>query len=567
MSTVRRVAPLGFGLAGVLASVAAADPVVNIGMGGASIPLFTTTPPDVVRTSAPAILDAAGGYRYTFNPSVQGTGLMALIIPSATPLGDVIVNVGEAPGMYRITYGAMRNPSGTRPARVYAETVAATVSGSDIRLTLALDVRADGVAEAAIRNIVKPSLVGLNITSGGATLEAWTPPAAVASEWHFGGDLRSVKETGLAPGSGPSRLRYLDDPAFGAVLGGTMTLPSYPNPPLPTGVTAAQSAFGTTSSFGISAINGSDAEVYRVSPPRNLSDPGNPDLRRGIGLALWPNTRDFWPDDKLASWTMIMDIYIPAESWTAEFPVAIFDDNHNNAESADAFIRQEGGQGSIGIRQTNTGAYLGSTLIGPGRWMRVAIAVEAYRTGQSRVFVDGVLLGTNGNAGWLYNSVKSTDPRYPDLLSTQPVGTPVPMADWNAWGQFPSPWSLLPNPAEPGNLGRATPLGSTVCLFADLQGRGETFYIANLLFADEAMTDAAIAALGGADARGIVYLEGDDACPADFNGDGNVDPDDLGDFINCYFGVPPCDGADFNDDGNVDPDDLGDFINIYFAGC
>ncbi|MGD9690239.1 MAG: hypothetical protein AB7K52_11355 [Phycisphaerales bacterium] len=55
------------------------------------------------------------------------------------------------------------------------------------------------------------------------------------------------------------------------------------------------------------------------------------------------------------------------------------------------------------------------------------------------------------------------------------------------------------------------------------------------------------------------------ADPRDFNGDGNVDPDDLGDYINCFFGVPPCGGADFNHDGNVDPDDLGDFINAFFA--
>ncbi|MGD9689877.1 MAG: FG-GAP-like repeat-containing protein [Phycisphaerales bacterium] len=54
-------------------------------------------------------------------------------------------------------------------------------------------------------------------------------------------------------------------------------------------------------------------------------------------------------------------------------------------------------------------------------------------------------------------------------------------------------------------------------------------------------------------------------CRVDFNGDGNVDPDDLGDFINCFFSVPPCDRADFNSDGNVDPDDLGDFINEFFA--
>ncbi|MGE0303341.1 MAG: DNRLRE domain-containing protein [Phycisphaerales bacterium] len=57
------------------------------------------------------------------------------------------------------------------------------------------------------------------------------------------------------------------------------------------------------------------------------------------------------------------------------------------------------------------------------------------------------------------------------------------------------------------------------------------------------------------------------ACAADFNQDGNLDPDDLGDFINCFFSAPPCPGADFNQDANVDPDDLGDFINAFFGGC
>ncbi|MGD9688669.1 MAG: hypothetical protein AB7K52_03090 [Phycisphaerales bacterium] len=64
-------------------------------------------------------------------------------------------------------------------------------------------------------------------------------------------------------------------------------------------------------------------------------------------------------------------------------------------------------------------------------------------------------------------------------------------------------------------------------------------------------------------------------CPADFNNDGNIDPDDLGDFINCYFGEQAspgsCPAADFNSDTSIDPDDLGDFINAYFStvgvGC
>ncbi|MGD9690556.1 MAG: hypothetical protein AB7K52_12525 [Phycisphaerales bacterium] len=53
---------------------------------------------------------------------------------------------------------------------------------------------------------------------------------------------------------------------------------------------------------------------------------------------------------------------------------------------------------------------------------------------------------------------------------------------------------------------------------------------------------------------------------ADFNNDGTLNPDDLGDFINAYFSSPPPAIADFNGDGDINPDDLGDFINAYFGG-
>ncbi len=56
-------------------------------------------------------------------------------------------------------------------------------------------------------------------------------------------------------------------------------------------------------------------------------------------------------------------------------------------------------------------------------------------------------------------------------------------------------------------------------------------------------------------------------CPADFNDDGSLDPDDLSDFITCYFTTPPCAEADYSGDGNTDPDDLSDYITAYFAGC
>ncbi len=57
-------------------------------------------------------------------------------------------------------------------------------------------------------------------------------------------------------------------------------------------------------------------------------------------------------------------------------------------------------------------------------------------------------------------------------------------------------------------------------------------------------------------------------CAADFNCDGSRDPDDLSDFISCYFANPPCGAADVSGDGVTDPDDLSDFISLYFgAGC
>ncbi len=56
-------------------------------------------------------------------------------------------------------------------------------------------------------------------------------------------------------------------------------------------------------------------------------------------------------------------------------------------------------------------------------------------------------------------------------------------------------------------------------------------------------------------------------CEADFNRDGRVDPDDLSDYIACYFSAPPCPEADLNADTIIDPDDLSDFISTFFASC
>lgn len=60
-------------------------------------------------------------------------------------------------------------------------------------------------------------------------------------------------------------------------------------------------------------------------------------------------------------------------------------------------------------------------------------------------------------------------------------------------------------------------------------------------------------------------------CPADFNGDTFVDPDDLSDFITCFFldVMTPgaCAGSDYNGDGFRDSDDLSDFITAFFVSA
>ena len=56
-------------------------------------------------------------------------------------------------------------------------------------------------------------------------------------------------------------------------------------------------------------------------------------------------------------------------------------------------------------------------------------------------------------------------------------------------------------------------------------------------------------------------------CPADFNHDGTLDPDDLADYITAFFTQPPSPAADFNADGITDPDDLADYITAFFNGC
>ncbi len=76
-----------------------------------------------------------------------------------------------------------------------------------------------------------------------------------------------------------------------------------------------------------------------------------------------------------------------------------------------------------------------------------------------------------------------------------------------------------------------------------------------------------ISGFNGVTGSGALSIACQVTCPVDFDGNGVVDPDDLSDYITCFFSQPPCDRADVDGNGFVDPDDLSDFITVFFAGC
>jgi hypothetical protein len=558
---------------------AAQSSMITVDCSNASIPTSGNTP-DIVRNSTGSI-QAAAGYQFAFNPLCTGTGLFGSGVAGTNQALMTTLN-GLSIGSQRTLMGAMRNPTGTLPTRLDYEVVAQVVSGFNISLTFDQQIMPGGQVQAAIRNISRPCclLVGLNVNSGGLVVNTWTPPPPVISEWHFDGNLQSVKETGLAPTSGPSKLRYLDDPAFGPILGGVGSETTYPSIATPTGVTQAQSSFGTTTSFGLPPVHGEVDTVYKTSPPRNAGAPTDTSKSRGLGLALWPNTHDFWPDERLGQWTIVADILIPQASWDAAHAnttehnqcIPLIESSQNNNSAADVFLTITGsGQGFASVGDTVPYASAVTAGLAPNTWFRLAIVNDLYGTAQSRIYINGAQMGTSG-ADWVYNACKSTDPRWGDN-SAQPAsgsavappsnGTVIPAATWNGWGQFPSPWAYSGSPGGSGTASGA-PTASTIGLFCDINGWGESVYIANMMFTDQAMSQSQITVLGIPSARGIVYMR-PAPCGPDFNGMDGVTVQDIFDFLNAWFAGNP--RADYNGVDGITVQDIFDFLNAWFVGC
>ncbi len=500
---------------------------------------------------------AADGYRYTIAGTVQSSGLLANFVND----GDTFASLLEFfdPGQSVLLDGYTRNISGGLPDpenNIFIQRFEGEfLGGINIGITLNVSISDQGRGAFRLENIDVPlgSLVGsVEVDQGAVTIETWQPPAPIETEWRMNGDLSAA--------FGPSSLRYMDDPAFGDVLrfDGTNDVP---DATIPTGVTAAQSSFATTTSLGIAGPGGEEDTVYITSPARNLADENNVDWYRGVGLHLWPNNRPDFPGGFLGQWSIVMDVYVPASSWTADtnggYVLSLVQDNHNNEDEGELYLRNPafGGGGNIGY-DTEPADYLSSPLFGPDRWMRIAFVSDLMQSSEGRVYVDGQFIGTTGG-DWVFNLTDATDLRYAD-------GEPIDPADWAAWGEHPSPWALTAN--------NGTTKGG-FSLFSDgLFGRSETAYVANVLFTDTLLDAADLAALGSAQAGGIRIAE--PVCPGDVADDfgfaGSDGQVSFGDFLFALTVLGPCPGGtpgcafdladDFGFEGSDGQVSFGDFL-------
>ncbi len=197
------------------------------------------------------------------------------------------------------------------------------------------------------------------------------------------------------------------------------------------------------------------------------------------------------------------------------------------------------------------GQYIDAPQIQPGRWMRLAVVNDHPRLNQSRIFVDGALVGVTGG-DWLYNFCDPTAPTFGD-------GEAVPAPQWAAWGEFPNPWASSTVGAQ---------MQSTFCMFADLSaGRSEPVYLSAFAFVDDMLSDTEVAALGGVNAAGIFLPEsGQDpcGCAADYNRDDGIDDLDITAFFQGFEQGDAC--ADVNGDEGIDDLDITAFFQVFEAG-
>ena len=264
------------------------------------------------------------------------------------------------------------------------------------------------------------------------------------------------------------------------------------------GATSQQTVFGTTAELGLPPIAGGVASVMGF--PRAAVNT--------MGYRVRHATPGNGGGAYVNNYTLIFDMLIPQSSYGDAW-MGLYNTNAGNTNDADAFVRFP--DGGLGI----SGQYDG--VIPADAWRRVAMVFEF--DGSSEMlhkYIDGAPVGSQNLGG--------IDGR------------------WSLYSSYDgTPWFFL---------------------FTDDSGDASSAFVSSVYYADRAMTAAEIAALGAADADGIVDKPG---CVADWNADGLVNTQDFLAYLNDWSGQHP--DADLNLDGVVNTQDFLLFLNLWSVAC
>ncbi len=348
------------------------------------------------------------------------------------------------------------------------------------------------------------------------------------------------------------------------------------------GVVDANTSFGSCSSFGLPLIGGVDAGILLF----NAAAGSGPSASGANGFKVLtgaqPNVAVY-----INEYTIIQDILVPASSFTAGTYLSFYNSNEANVNDGDLFA--DFSDGSIGISGSYQGALQADT------WHRVAFSFKRNAAGTAldlRKYIDGVLVGTQNNlsgidgrftlysvldagtewylafadengeqATFYVNSYFFTDRALTNeqiaFLGGASAGGPSIPPDAPAAFDLTFPvngavnvsfgptleWTAAPGAASyivqvdnepsfaPPYAYEASVTGTTAALPARTLGANTGYFwraIAVNPFGTQVSNPANF------------EFRTSQQCLVDFNGDGNVDPDDLSDYISQFFSGNAC---------------------------
>lgn len=339
-------------------------------------------------------------------PSAAGIPVVTNVSVAVTPTNQVSVVVGMA----ATPFTASAAGPGTLSYQWYRN--GAAVPGQTTASLVLSNVQS---ASAGSYTVIANNGTQFATSSPPAVLTVEpAPPTFVTGQWDFNqGDLRATVG---------QPLQYFD------------------------ATVQADTSFGTTTSLGVSDIDGQPANVIFCNPSV-------------IGITNWGGlvmTHGMTPNGggtNVNQYTVILDLYYL--NWTSGFYRALWQTTPQNTNDADAFINRENGLGT-------SQQYDGELIL--DNWHRVVLTYDLTRREFGK-YIDG----TN-----VLRAPKGDGPHHVQYLNAD--------LDPNTGGGRDMRWSL----------------GPTALVLADGQEDGEVqpVYVSSIQVRSGRMTDAAIGALG-----------------------------------------------------------------------